>query len=324
MSTFYYYDETEQGFVQVEYKSGERLIHTASQLLLYGLVIAGLLIILLSTYAGTPAEIALKAENKELLSQLTKTQSTIRSLDEDLKLLAKNDNELYRAILGLEEISDDEREAGTGGNDELAKFDIYNRDSAELLKWTVSNLESLERQINLQKLSLEEIKKQYNENQQMMLHIPAIRPINSVVISDFGMRMHPVYRFRRMHEGIDFRARIGTPIYATGDGRISLASRYSTFGLTVKIDHGYGYESLYAHLSAFAPGMRPGRRVQRGELIGYTGNTGIVEGPHLHYEIYKDGRPVNPLNYMFADVSPEEYVTLRRYNEGNELTVELD
>ena len=324
MSTFYYYDETEQGFVQVEYKPGERLIHTASQLMLYGLVIAGLLIILLSTYAGTPAEIALKAENKELLSQLTRTQSSIRSLDEDLKLLAQNDNELYRAILGLDEISEDERKAGTGGNDELAKFDIYSRDSAELLKWTVSNLESLERQINLQKLSLEEIKKQYNDNQQMMLHLPAIRPINSVVISDFGMRMHPVYRFRRMHEGIDFRARIGTPVYATGDGRISMASRYSTYGLTVKIDHGYGYESLYAHLSAFAPGMRPGRRVQRGELIGYTGNTGIVEGPHLHYEIYKDGRAVNPLNYMFADVSPEEYVTLRRFNEENEQAINLD
>jgi murein DD-endopeptidase MepM/ murein hydrolase activator NlpD len=96
-----------------------------------------------------------------------------------------------------------------------------------------------------------------------------------------------------------------------------MSSRYSTYGLTVKIDHGYGYESLYAHLSAFAPGMRPGRRVTRGELIGYTGNTGIVEGPHLHYEIHKDGRPVNPLNYMFADISPEEYVTLRRINNSN-------
>lgn len=324
MSTFYYYDEDEQGFVQIEYKPGERLIHTASQLLLYGVVIAGLLIILLSTYAGTPAEIALKAENKELLNQLTRTKSTIRTLDEDLKKLAQTDNELYRAILGLDTISTDQRQVGTGGSDENARFDIYNTDSAELLKWTVSNLESLERKVNLQKLSLEEIKKQYNENQQMMLHLPAIRPINSVVTSEFGMRMHPVYRFRRMHEGVDFRARIGTPVYATGDGRISMASRYSTYGLTLKIDHGYGYESLYAHLSAFAPNMRPGRRVQRGELIGFTGNTGIVEGPHLHYEIHKDGQAVNPLYYMFADVSPEEYVTLRRFSETDIVDLYLE
>jgi murein DD-endopeptidase MepM/ murein hydrolase activator NlpD len=317
LSTFYYFDEEEQGFVQVEYKPVERLFHTASQLLLYGVVISALLLVLLSTYAGTPAELALKAENKELLLQLNRTRSTILSLDQDLKRLAQTDNELYREMLGIDPISPDERLAGTGGSDELQKFDMYNAESAEVLKWTSSNLESLERRINIQKLSLEEIKQFYNENQQMMMHIPAIRPINSVVISDFGMRLHPVYRFRRMHEGIDFRARIGTPVYATGDGRVSMSSRYSTYGLTVKIDHGYGYESLYAHLSAFAPGMRPGRRVTRGELIGYTGNTGIVEGPHLHYEIHKDGRPVNPLNYMFADISPEEYVTLRRINDSD-------
>lgn len=312
MSTFYYYDEDEQSFVQVEYKPVERLVHTVSQLMLYGVVISALIIVGLSTYAGTPAEIALKAENRELLTQLNRTKSSISQLDEQIRRLADNDNELYRELLGMDPISLDERMAGVGGSDMLNRFDIYQAESADLLKWTVSNLESLERRVNIQKLSFEEVKHFYNENQALMMHIPAIRPINSVVISDFGMRMHPVYRFRRMHEGIDFRARIGTPVYATGDGTITLSSRYSTYGLTIKIDHGFGYESLYAHLSAFATGIRPGKKIKRGELIGYTGNTGVVEGPHLHYEIHKDGRAVDPMNYMFADISPEEYNTLRR------------
>lgn len=316
MSIFYYFDEEEQGFIRVEYKPVERLIHTASQFLLYGIVIAGLLIIMLSSYAGTPAEIALKAENRELFTQLNHTKKTISSLNKELSQLAESDNDLYREILGLNPISSDQRLAGTGGSDMLNRFDIYQNESSELLKWTVSNLESLERRVNIQKLSFDEIKSFYNENRAMMLHLPAIKPLNSLVISNYGMRVHPVYRFRRIHEGIDFKARIGTPIYATGDGTISLASRYSTFGLTIIIDHGYGFESLYAHLSAFAPGIKANRKVLRGDLIGYTGNTGVVEGPHLHYEIHKDGRPVDPLNYMFADISPEEYTSLRRMAEN--------
>jgi murein DD-endopeptidase MepM/ murein hydrolase activator NlpD len=317
LSTFYLYDEETCEFVQVEYKPAERLFHTASQLILYGIVIAGLLIVLLSTFAGTPAEIALKAENRELLNQLHKTKSAIVSFDEQLKILSQNDNELYRSLLGTDPISDDERMAGVGGSDMLNRFDIYQAETAEILKWTISNLESLERRVNIQKLSFEELKQYYNENQELMRHIPAIKPINSAITSGFGMRMHPVYRFRRLHEGVDFRARIGTPIYATGDGVVVLSSRYSTYGLTIKIDHGFGFESLYAHLSAFESGVRPGRRVSRGDLIGYTGNTGVVEGPHLHYEIYKDGRAVNPLDYMFLDISPEEYITFKRMAEDN-------
>lgn len=317
MSTFYLYDEEVCEFVQINYKPSERFFHTASQLILYGIVVAGLLTILLSTFAGTPAEIALKAENRELLNQLHKTRSAIVLFDDQLKVLAQNDNDLYRSLLGTDPISTDERMAGVGGSDMLNRFDIYQAETADLLKWTITNLESLERRVNIQKLSFEELKQYYNNNQELMRHIPAIKPINSTITSGFGMRMHPVYRFRRIHEGVDFRARIGTPIYATGDGVISLSSRYSTYGLTIKIDHGFGFESLYAHLSAFESGIRPGHKVKRGDLIGYTGNTGVVEGPHLHYEIYKDGIVVDPLEYMFADISPEEYITLRRMSEEN-------
>lgn len=322
MSTFYYFDEKECGFVPIEYKPQERLVHITCQLVLYGVVFAGLLIISLSNFAGTPAEIALKAENRELITQLNRTRSTIVNLDEQISRLAQTDNEIYRTVLGIDPISYDERRAGTGGADLYERFDIYQLETSELMRWTLTNLESLERRVNIQKLSFEELKYYYNENQEKMRHIPAIRPINSIITSGYGMRMHPVYRFRRMHEGLDFRARIGTPIYATGDGVVTLAGRHGAYGNTIKIDHGFGFETLYAHLSAFESGIRPGRRVQRGDLIGYTGNSGVVEGPHLHYEIHYNNRPVDPLNYMFADISPEEYIAFRKIAEENDRSMD--
>lgn len=302
----------------MEYNTFDRFVHTASQLLLYGIVISGIVISLIVSFAGTPSEIALKAENRELLSQLRNTKTTIVRLDEQLNLIAQNDNEIYRTMLGLDPLSYDERMAGTGGYDLLSRLDVYQSQTSDLLRWTISNLESLERRVNIQQLSFEEIKHFYNENQEKMRHVPAIRPINSIITSGFGPRMHPVYRFRRPHEGVDFRARIGTPIYATGDGMITMAGMNGTYGITIKIDHGFGYESLYAHLSRVETGLRVGRRVTRGDLIGYTGDTGVVEGPHLHYEVIRDGAPVDPLHYMFADLSPEEYIAFRRIADSNE------
>lgn len=322
MSTFFFYDEKDCNFVPIRYNPVERFIHTTSQLLIYGITIAGIVIVSMSTYAGTPSEIALKAENRELLSQLHRTKSSIESLDAQISAISRTDNEIYRAVLGMDPLSYDARLAGTGGADIHSRLDVFNAESSEIMRWTLTNLESLERRVNVQKLSFEELKLYYNENQEKMRHLPAIRPINSVIISGFGMRMHPVYRFRRMHEGVDFRAPIGTPVYATGDGVISLAGRYSTYGITIKVDHGFGYESLFAHLSALEAGIRAGRRVKRGDLIGYTGNTGVVEGPHLHYEILQDGRPVDPLNYMFADLSPEEYHAFRRISDENDRSLD--
>jgi murein DD-endopeptidase MepM/ murein hydrolase activator NlpD len=322
LSNYFIFDENECKFVPVMYKPLDRLIHTASQLLLYGIVIAGAAIAVLSNYAGSPAEIALKAENRELLSQLERTRSAIVTLDKKIVTLAEADNELYRTLLGLDPLSYDERQAGVGGADMLSRLDVYNTSTSELMRWTINNLESLERRINVQKLSFEEIKLYYNENQEKMRHIPAIRPINTEITSGFGMRLHPVYRFRRMHEGVDFRARVGTPIHATGDGSIIMAGRNGTYGITIKIDHGFGFESLYAHLSAVEPSVRVGRTISRGDIIGYTGDTGVVEGPHLHYEILRDGKAVDPLNYMFADLSPEEYVAFRRIADESERSLD--
>ncbi|MDG5766485.1 M23 family metallopeptidase [Balneolales bacterium ANBcel1] len=317
MNNYFYYDKQECEFVPVVFRPSEKVIYTLGVWILSGVVISALSLVVLAYAVGTPAEIALKAENRALHNQLEETRSAIMILDQQMADIASTDNELYRTVLGIDPISDDERQAGIGGADLHAGFDAYSSGAADILRWTTSNLESIERRLNIQKLSFEEIKTHYNENQELMRNIPAIRPVSGILLSGFGMRRHPVLGYNRMHEGVDFRARTGTPIYATGDGVVKSTSRRGTYGLMLVIDHGYGYETRYAHLSAVADGISPGTEVSRGQLVARSGNSGVTSGPHLHYEVRRDGRPVDPLNYMFADITPEEYIEYQRIADSS-------
>lgn len=322
LNNYFYYDKDSCEFIPVEYNSLERIVYTACVWILCGVVLSGIGISVLSFSVGTPAEIALKAENNELINQLKKTKTKIQNLDSRVDQLAKVDNEMYRSVLGMEQISYDERQAGAGGADVYSKFDVYNQETSEILKWTAENLESLERSINIQKLSFKEIKSYYNKNQKKMKHIPAIKPTKGILLSGFGMRFHPILQYRRMHEGLDFRANVGSKIYATGDGVVKYARRNGTYGRLIIIDHGYGYETYYAHLSSYAKGIKPGKKVNRGDLIGYSGQSGRVEGPHLHYEVHHNDKAVDPLNYLFADTTPEEYMMYKDIVENNQKSLD--
>jgi len=317
LNNYYYYDEQQCEFKPVEYNNLERIIYTASLWILSGVVLAGIGISVLSYSIGTPAEIALKAENQELRSQFKKTKKTIKGLDKKVNELAQNDNEIYRSVLGMDQISYDERKAGVGGADVYSKFDAYSQNTADILKWTAENLDNMERTVNIQKLSFKEIKSYYNRNKKKMKHIPAIKPTKGIILSGFGMRYHPVLKYRRMHNGLDFRADVGSKVYATGDGVVKYAKRKGTFGKLLILDHGFGYETYYAHLSSFAKGIKPGTKVKRGDLVAFTGATGLVEGPHLHYEVHKNGNPIDPINYLFADTSPQEYLMYKDIVENN-------
>lgn len=319
---YFYYDENACELVPVHYSTVEKIIYNASLWLITGIVMAGIGITILASTAGTPAEIALKAENHVLVQQLNKTKKTITTIDTQIDSLAKTDNEIYRSVLGMKPISYGEREAGVGGADIYAKFDSYSDPAAHVLKWTAGNLESIQRKINIQKVSFSEIKNYYNKNKVRLAHTPAIRPVKGIVLSGFGMRYHPILHLRRMHEGLDFRASVGTPVYATADGVIKYASRDGTYGNLVEINHGYGFQTRYAHLSKFAKGIRPGKKVKRGDIIAYSGDTGLTEGPHLHYEVRINGTPVNPLYYLFGDLTPEEYSSFKKIS--NENTSSLD
>lgn len=322
MNNFYFYDETECEFIPVVYKPAERVIYTLSLLILFGAVLSVVSLSLLGFAVGSPAEIALRAENEALHKQLDETRAAIVELDEQISMLVHTDNELYRTVLGIEPLSDDERLAGVGGADLYSEFDVFSAPTAEILKWTASSLENMERQINIQRISFEEIKGHYNENKELMRNIPAIRPLPGIILSGFGMRRHPVLNYKRMHEGVDFRARLGTSVHATGDGVVKSANRRGTYGLMLIIDHGHGYESRYAHLSRVAEDIRPGTAVKRGQIVAYSGNSGVTSGPHLHYEVRRYGEPVDPLNYMFADLTPDEYVEFRRIADSNPMSMD--
>lgn len=308
----FYYDSDSCEFVPIEYDLKKKLIHSFSFWLINGIVLAAFGIALLSNYVGTPAEIMLKDENQALVEQLKLAETSITDIEKQLESISQLDNEMYRTILGLDPVTEDLRMAGTGGSDAYSEYDYYSEDTAAILRSTASKLDRLERRLGVQKVSFAEVKKYYSRNRERLKSIPAIRPVNGIIISGFGMRIHPVLRYKRMHEGIDFRADIATDVYATGDGVVKFAGRNGTFGNLIEIDHGFGFVTRYAHLSSFVNNLKVGQEVKRGELIGFTGNSGLTEGPHLHYEVLVNNRPIDPLNYLIADVTPEEYLLFKR------------
>lgn len=307
----FYYDSERCEFVPIEYDLKKKLLHSFSFWLINGIVLAAFGIAVLTNFVGTPAEIMLKDENEALVEQLKRAELSITEIEEQLSTISELDNEMYRSILGLDPVGKDLRMAGTGGTDAYSKFDYYSDETSEILRSTASKIDRLERKLGIQKISFTEVKNYYNSNRDRLKSIPAIRPVNGIIISGYGMRIHPVLRYKRMHEGIDFRADIATEVYATGDGVVKFAGRKGTFGNLIEIDHGFDFVTRYAHLSNFADNLRAGQEIKRGDLIGYTGNTGLTEGPHLHYEVLVKNRPIDPLNYLIADVTPEEYLLFK-------------
>jgi len=311
------YDDDQCKFVPVEYGKGERYFHTFSIWLVSSVIFACIGLAALSQNVGTPAELALQAENRVLTSQLENTKTSILTLEDQLDGIAAMDSKMYRSVLGMEPIPEEKREPGIGGVDIYSEFELYSKDAAEILKWTASRIDNLERRINVQKMSFNEIQSFYNDNQERLKHIPAIRPLKGILLSGFGMRVHPVFKYKRMHAGIDFRADIGTHLFATGDGVVKYAKRNGNYGNLLIIDHGFGFETRYAHLSGYGEGIRVGSEVKRGDLVAYSGNTGLTSGPHLHYEVYLNGEAIDPLNYLFADVTPEEYLMYQEIARNN-------
>lgn len=318
----FYYDEQRCEFVPVSYSKKDQILYTACIWIINGVIVSTIGLSLLSNYVGTPSELALASENKILIEQLSETKTTIIDMEEKVQEIAGLDNEMYRSVLGLDPIPYEERQKGTGGADPYEEFDVYSSEASEILRWTSSQLDNLERKINIQKLSFEEIKHYYNQNQEKLRHLPAIKPVSGILLSGYGMRMHPVLKYRRFHEGLDFRADIGTDVFSTGEGTVKFAGRNGTYGLLLVIDHGYGYETRYAHLSGFAEGVKKGSKVQRGDLVAFTGNTGMTQGPHLHYEVMLNKKPVDPLNFLFADTTPEEYLMYQDISKNNPISMD--
>ncbi len=257
----------------------------------------------------SPKEKQLKAEKEDLLVQYEILNEKLDQMSVILADLENRDDNIYRSIFEAEPIPDNIRKAGIGGVNRYKNLDKFKGD-ADVVISTTKKLDRLAKQLYIQSKSFDEIFDLAKQKEEMLASIPAIQPVSNKdltrMASGYGMRIDPHYKTPAFHEGMDFTAPTGTPIYATGNGVVSRADRKSKgYGNHVRIDHGFGYLTLYAHMSEIA--VKPSQEVSRGEIIGYVGNTGKSSGPHLHYEVHKNGRPINPINYYFSDLTPEEY-----------------
>lgn len=271
-------------------------------------VIASIILLALSLFFDTPGEKQQKRENKKLLAQYNELNDKLSLMENTMNQIKDRDDNIYRLIFGTEPISDAYRNAGFGGINRYKELEKLS--NADLVIETSKKIDQLHWQMGVQWKSYIEVMEKAKEMEEIIASRPAISPIADKDLtrfaSGFGYRIHPIYRTRKMHTGIDLTAPTGTAVYATGDGKV-LRSGYTPggYGKRILIDHGYGYKSLYAHLHDV--NVKVGQTVKRGEQIGIVGNTGRSTAPHLHYEVRKNNKTENPVNYYFNDLTPEQY-----------------
>lgn len=249
---------------------------------------------------------SLEAENALLRDRLVALHSQITALQSTLDELDRQGNTL-RLMVDLPAIDDETKRAGTGGALETGEEFLSSNNTLELLNATTNSVKRLASEIALQKQSFEEIHSKYQYNKELFEVLPALKPMEGYYSpSGFGMRMHPVLGIFKTHEGLDIVGDVGTPVYASGNGTVEFAGQSGGgYGNVIVINHGYGYQSLYAHLSQIF--VKTGNQVKRGALIGKSGKSGLVSGPHLHYEVMYKGVRQNPVDFFLDDVSPKEY-----------------
>ena len=266
-------------------------------------------------YFPSPKEKELQAKVERLESFLqTESNETIGEMQRALENLQKRDAYVHRMIFGMDPIDENIWEGGVGGHDAYGEFDTYGA-SGEIMADIQSRIDRLKHQISLQSRSLDTIVNLAQDKETLLATMPTIKPVRSDMLSKdlrllsgFGPRLHPVFKVMRMHNGIDFTAKSGTPIIATGDGTVHRAERAGGFGNLVVIRHGNGYETYYAHMSKI--NVKKGEKVERGQVIGLVGSTGTSTAPHCHYEVHFHGKPVNPLSFVMDGLTPAEYKAL--------------
>jgi murein DD-endopeptidase MepM/ murein hydrolase activator NlpD len=305
----YYYDPETLSYRPIEITNKKRISNFVLFIIAsFAFGLSSLLILLNSDWINTPAEISQKRalENYEL--QFDILDKKLKQIETVVANIEERDNNIYRVYFEASPIPEEQRKAGLGGINRYKDLEGY--DNSDLIINTAKRLDILSKQTVVQSRSLDEIERLAANKAELIEAIPSIQPIKNQdltrMASGYGYRIDPFTKKRRFHYGMDFSARKGTPIYATGNGIVKRAdNRSSGFGKHIRIDHGFGYVSLYAHLSKY--NVRRGQKVKRGDIIGYVGNTGRSMGPHLHYEILKDKKKINPLNFYYGNLSQKEF-----------------
>lgn len=254
---------------------------------------------------ATDREVQLKYE--ALKDNYGVLNTRVKTLQQQMEALEKRDNQVYRSIFEATPLTDSARQKLIEQKKEIDKVNLMNDDQlGDSIAKTLNNLAA---RMAFQFTSYDAIAKLINSQENKLASIPAIQPVSNKeltrIASGFGYRIHPIYGIAKMHNGLDFTAPQGTPIYATGDGVVTTAGVGTGTGNEVIINHGYGYETVYMHMVRIK--AREGQRVKRGEVIGWVGSTGASTGPHCHYEVHINGTPVDPVYFFFNDLNAEQY-----------------
>jgi len=304
----YKFNKKSLTFDRVHTTMRKRLLYFFSHLST-GVVFAAVVLIIAYNFLDSPKE---KEQKRELDQMKLHFQILNDQLDKVTNILADlqdRDDNIYRVIFESEPIPNAIRSAGIGGIDRYEALKGYS--NSELIIDTEKNMDRILGKLYVQSKSFDEVFSLAKNKEKMLVSIPAIQPVSNKdlkrVGSYFGSRMDPFYKVHKFHEGMDFSASVGTEVYATGNGTVNVAGRdvHGGYGNEIRIDHGYNYQTGYAHLSRIF--VKPGQKILRGQIIGYVGNTGKSTSPHLHYEVRKNGVPVNPIYFFFNDITPEQF-----------------
>lgn len=316
----YYYDTRTLSYKRIELNTIQKA-KKGFYFIFSSILLSVLIIGVYMYFFDSPKEKRLKQENQFLSSNYSNLKDKLSKLELVIDDMQMRDDNIYRVIFEADPIPSSIRKAGFGGINRYEKYQGYN--ASEIVVNTAKKIDQITKQLYIQSKSFDYIIELANNKSEMLASIPAIQPIENKdlkrIASGYGYRIHPIYKIRKMHYGIDFTAKTGTPIYSTGNGIVEKVSYERGYGYHVIINHGYGYKTLYAHMrnlniykvdengNQIITKIKKGAKVNRGDIIGHVGNTGVSSGPHLHYEVIKDGVKINPVNYFFNDLSPEQF-----------------
>ncbi|MFI5134851.1 MAG: peptidoglycan DD-metalloendopeptidase family protein [Chitinophagales bacterium] len=303
----YYYNTQSLRYEKYEVPARTRVLRAigfVSAVLVFSFII----VVLAYTYLDSPKEKSLKREISELQLQYDNLNDQLNQMQTVMGDLQDRDDNIYRVIFEAEPIPSSVRQAGSGGVNKYRELTDY--DNSDLMISTTKKLDQIRKELYIQSKSFDEISNLIKGKAEVLASIPAIQPVSNkdlkYIASGFGMRIDPIYKIPKMHEGLDFSAPIGTPVYATGNATVTTVEYgYTGYGNHIVLTHMVGYQTMYGHLSRIV--VREGQKVNRGDVIGYVGSTGKSTAPHLHYEVWKNGVKIDPINFFFNDLTPAQY-----------------
>lgn len=310
----YYYDTESCRYERITVSTWDIILNSLGFLMVALLLAAGITWTYIY-YFESPEEALLrkKLNQSEYYGEIQDKQ--LSEMEKMLLSLENRDDNIYRVIFGVEPVPDQIRNSGIGGTDRYKELLEDGVDRESYLMQNSKKIDELKRKMVIQSKSYDEIIKLAKNKEEWLRAMPAIQPVSNKQLkrlsSGFGYRIDPIHKVRRPHNGIDFSLPKGTPVYATADGVVKVVkSSFTGYGKRIDIDHGFGYNTRYAHLDMF--NVKRGQKVKRGDLIAYSGNSGKSTAPHLHYEVHKDGKPINPVYYFSKDLTDEEFEEILR------------